>query len=426
MSKFLLPLSACLLLGCGGHAAAGSPAPASPASAAVEIKSTGFVPDANMARSDLPEDSKWKRAPLFASDADFEAADKETAANVQARAAMKGTLSDPANLSKCLKLYFSTRLTANRMTLYAQTRLVTDQKSPEKNAMNDRALSRFADFMAGTAFIRQEILAYSPEALEKAIASDDVLKENAPYLHEIHRRKARVLTPEAERILGLAGDNLWAEIDLNELPGQHEKTFDAVMGDIKWPTITDAEGKEVQLTLSNYAVYRASPDRRVRKETVEKFFGTLHQFQDTLAATLVGQLSQNVLFARARGYNTALEAYLDKDNIDTAIYTSLISSINENLKPLHRYVALRKKVMGLDELHFYDLYTRMIPSSEVKYSFDDAREILPKALAPLGESYISVLKTALDPKEGWIDLYPHQNKESGAFFLSGILCPVVN
>lgn len=409
MSRFLLPLSACILLGCSAHAT--SATAATPAN-------SGFTPDANMERSALPADSKWNLAPLFADDAAFEAAAKTIAANIESLAAMKGTLSDPAKLEACLKLYFDTRLTANRMTLYAQTRLVTDQKSTERNAMNDRALKAFADFMAATAFIRQEVLAYDREALDKAIAGSAALKEYAPWLHEVYRRKSRVLSPESERILGLAGDNLWAEIDLNELPSQHEKTFDALMGDIRWPTITDAEGKEVQLTLSNYAVYRASPDRRVRKETVEKFFGTLKQHQDALASSLVGQFALNVFFARSRGYDTALDAYLDKDNIDTAVYRSLIDAINANLGPLHRYVALRKKVMKLDELHFYDLYTPMVPASQEKIPYSAAREILPKALAPLGKDYIKVLKTALDPKEGWVDLYPHKDKESGAFSCS--------
>lgn len=414
MSRFLLPLSACILLGCSAHATNASAA----APSAAVSKAADFTPDANLERSALPDASKWNLAPLFESDDAFKASIGTVAKNIDAMVAMKGSLSDPANLSKCLKLYFETRLTANRMTLYAQTRLVTDQKSPERNAMNDQALKAFGDFMAATAFIRQEVLAYDDAALDAAIAKDPVLKENAPYIREIRRRKSRVLSPEGERLLGMAGDNLWAEIDLNELPSQHEKTFDALMGDIKWPTITDAEGKTVQLTLSNYAVYRASPDRRVRKETVEKFFGTLRQHEDALASALVGQFGLNVFFARSRGYDTALDAYLDKDNIDTAVYRSLIDAINANLKPLHRYVALRKKVMKLDDLHFYDLYTQMVPSSKEVIPYSAAQEILPKALAPLGKEYVTVLKTALDPKEGWVDLYPHKDKESGAFSCS--------
>ena len=408
MSRFLLPVSALVLLGCGAHAA----------NATAPSAAAGFSPDANLARSALPAESKWNLAPLFVDDAAFAVADAEVEAGIARIQALQGKLAAPAELARGLDLYFDTRLTANKLTLYAQTRLVTDQKSTERQTMNDRALRRFADFMAATAFVRQEVLAYDAAALERAIAETPALARHAHYLREIHRRKARVLSPEAERILGLAGDNLWAEIDLNELPSAHEKTFDALLADIAWPTITDAEGKRVQLTLSNYAVYRASPDRRVRQETVEKFFGTLRQHQDALAATLSGQLELNVFFARARGYPTALDAYLDKDDIDTAVYRSLISAINANLAPLHRYVALRKKVMGLDELHFYDLYTPMVAGDRTEYPYAAAREILPQALAPLGADYVKVLTTALDPREGWIDLYPHRDKESGAFSCS--------
>ena len=411
MSRLLLPFSALMLLGCSAHVA-------SAAAPRASDESAGFVPDANMARSALPAESKWNLAPLFVDDAAFAVASAQVEANIAALAAFQGKLATSEALAKCLDLYFDTRLLANKMTLYAQARLVTDQKSSERLTMNDLALKRFADFMAATSFIRQEVLAYDSAALDKAIEESPALAAHAHYLREIHRRKARVLSPEAERILGLAGDNLWAEIDLNELPSAHERAFGALLSNIRWPTITDAEGKEVQLTLSNYAVYRASPDRRVRRETVEKFFGTLRQHQDTFASTLSGQLGLNVFFARARGYQTALEAYLDKDNIDTAVYRSLISAINDNLAPLHRYVALRKKVMGLDELHFYDLYTPMVAGDRSEYPYAAAREILPKALAPLGREYVEVLTQALDPKEGWIDLYPHRDKESGAFSCS--------
>ncbi len=411
MSKFFLPVSALVLFGCSAHVTAAAPSPGA-------AQPGGFVPDANMARSALPAESKWNLAPLFADEASFAAASAQVEANIARLAALQGKLAAPDALANCLDLYFDTRLLANKMTLYAQTRLVTDQKSTERMIMNDLALKRFADFMAATAFIRQEVLAYDAAALDKAIAESPALARHAHYLREIHRRKARVLSPEAERILGLAGDNLWAEIDLNELPSAHEKAFDALLADIRWPTISDAEGRQVQLTLSNYAVYRASPDRRVRQETVEKFFGTLRQHQDAFAATLGGQLGLNVFFARARGYETALEAYLDKDNIDTAVYRALISAINDNLAPLHRYVALRKKVMGLDELHFYDLYTPMVAGDRAEYPYEAARQILPKALAPLGREYVEVLSQALDPKEGWIDLYPHRDKQSGAFSCS--------
>jgi oligoendopeptidase F len=294
-------------------------------------------------------------------------------------------------------------------------RFVAEQKNTKLQAMEDRALKAFQDFMAASAFIRQEVLAMDDATVQAAYAKEPKLLEYKPYLDEILRRRSRVLDPTAERVLSLAGDNLWAELDLNEIPSDHEKTFDAALSDIQLPTITDENGKTVQLTLSSFPKYRSSPDRRVRKEAVEKFFATLRQYEHVFAGTLSGQFSFDIFLARARGYQTALDAYLDKDNIDTAVYKQLISAINANLAPLHRYVKLRKQLMGLDDLHIYDLYTPMVPSVDMKFPYSEALKIIPAALKPLGDDYLKVLKTGLDPEQGWLDLYPHKEKQSGAF-----------
>jgi oligoendopeptidase F len=208
---------------------------------------------------------------------------------------------------------------------------------------------------------------------------------------------------------------LWAEIDLNELPSDHQKTFGAMLSDIPLPTITDETEKSVQLTLSSYPRYRRSPDRNVRREAVEKVLATLRTYQHISAGTLAGQANTSIFFARARGYDRALDAYLDMENIDPAVYHSLIAAVRANLGPLHRYVELRKKVLGLQDLHLYDLYTPLVPSTEMTLSYDRSVETLKKGLAPLGEEYVRVLSEGLDPANGWIDLYPHQDKESGAF-----------
>ncbi len=172
------------------------------------------------------------------------------------------------------------------------------------------------------------------------------------------------------------------------------------------------------MTLSSYARFRASPDRRVREEAVAAFFATLREFQHAFAATLAGQFGLDVLYARARGYDTALQAYLDKDNIPVAVYDNLITAVNANLEPLHRYVELRRKVLGLDDLHVYDLYVPMVAAAEMDVPFAKATEILPEALAPLGDKYVDLLKHGLDPRNGWIDVFPSDDKESGAFSAS--------
>jgi oligoendopeptidase F len=190
------------------------------------------------------------------------------------------------------------------------------------------------------------------------------------------------------------------------------------MTDIPWPEITDEDGQKVQLNLANYGRYRASADRDVRRGAVEAMFGTLRQFQHALAATLAGQFQLDVDFARARGYDTALEAYLDKDNIALAVYKNLVATINENLPLLHRYVDLRKKALGLDEIHLYDLYIPLAEGVDVEVPFPEARSLIRAALEPLGEDYGRALAVGLDPANGWMDLYPHTDKRSGAFSAS--------
>jgi oligoendopeptidase F len=270
----------------------------------------------------------------------------------------------------------------------------------------------------GAGFIRREVLALDERAMAAAYKAEPKLEQYRPYFDELRRRRQRVLGVDGERVLSLAGDNLWAEIDLNELPSDIENVFKSFRSDIVLPTLQDESGKTVQLSLSSYNKLRASSDRRVRRDAVEALLGTLRKYENTFAATLGGQMRLDVMYSKARGYDTALAAYLDKDNIDTAVYKNLISTINANLKPLHRYVSLRKKLLGVDEMHLYDLYAPIIPSARPTFPYPQALEILPQALAPLGEEYVAALKTGLDSRNGWIDVYPHKDKDSGAFSVS--------
>jgi len=371
-----------------------------------------------MERSQIPDTYKWKLEPIFADDAAFEASLSAMTKDRAMLASYQGKLSKPSELLACLELYFQTRLQTNKLTLYGNLRFDSHQKDTQTQALHEKSLDAMNALMAAASFIRQEILALDDAAVAKAYAAEPGLSKYKPYVDEVRRRRAHVLGAEAEKVLTLAEDNLWAEIDLNELPSDHEKTFKGLLADIPLPKIHDETNQEVQLTLSSFVKYRGSSDRRVRKEAVDALFGTLHQYRHALAGTLSGQIRRNVFLARARGYNTALEAYLHKDDIDPAVYKNLVSTIHANLAPLHRYMALRKRTMGVDELRIYDLYTPMVETVKTQFTYEQARDVLPKALAPLGEDYLSVLRQGLDPGNGWIDVYPHRDKDSGAFSAS--------
>ncbi len=386
--------------------------------AALAAGTTLFKPDASMERAAVPEGYRWKLDGLFKDDAAFLEALTASAAEVEAVAAHKGKLADPAVLRTALDAYFKARLNLNRITLYANLRQDSATKDPTALGNNERAQKAMASFQAATSFIRQEVLAIPDATLDAALKADPALNAYRPYLDEFRRRKSRVLSADGERVLALAGDNLWAEIDLNEIPSEHEKTFHAALSDMPLPKVKDAAGQDVQVTLANYPGLRANADRRVRADTVSALFGTLRQFQDVYASTLAGQVGFNIMLARSRGYSTALEAYLDKDNIDPAVYKNLVSSIRANLKPLHRYVELRKKVMGLPELRIHDLYTPLLKGAETVFSWEESVRILPDALAVLGPDYAKALKAGLAPGAGWVDVYPHKDKASGAFCAS--------
>jgi oligoendopeptidase F len=377
-----------------------------------------YTPDANVDRSAIPEIYRWDLSPLFASDEAWEEARLELLAKIPGLEAYDGKLADPGALRACLELYFQLHSDANFVTLYANLRQSTALSEEAANAMVQRSLAAMDELMRAAAFIRREVLTLPAESLDAAYAAVPALATYRPYLDNLRRRSDRLLSPEAERVMSLLGDNLWAEIDLNEIPSSLEDAFGALLTDIQWPEITDENGEQVQLTLSNYARYRASANRSVRRGAVEALFGTLREYEQTLAATLGGQFELDVAYARARGYDTALEAYLDKDNIAPAVYDNLVSTINANLPLLHRYVELRKKALGLDEIHFYDLYIPMVEGVEIEVPFAEARTTILAALEPLGADYGRALAEGLDPANGWMDLYPHRDKRSGAFSAS--------
>ena len=377
-----------------------------------------YEPDANHTRDQIPDVYKWSLDQLYPS---VEAWEQEMSAlgdEIGQLERFQGRLDQPRAMGECLALYFGLHDRASHLTQYANLALDSELTNEVLQTRQQRSLNLMNELMAAAGFMRGELLALDDATMARAYEHEHGPGEYRDYLENLRRRKSRVLGDEAERVLQLAGDNLWAEIDLNEIPSPLESTFGALMSNIQWPMVHDADGNEVQLTLSNLGRFRSSSDRAVRAEAMAAMFATLRQFQHSFAATLGGQFQLDVAFARARGYDTALEAYLDKDGLDTAVHDNLIAAVNANLAPLHRYVELRRQVLGLDDIHIYDLYVPMVEAAEMDVPYAEAMEILPRAMAPLGKSYGELLTTGLDPQNGWIDVYPSDIKDSGAFSAS--------
>jgi oligoendopeptidase F len=372
-------------------------------------------PDPSAERDAIPDVYKWDLTTLYEDEAAWEADIEVARAQLKGLAEYRGTLADPAQLTTCLDLYFDIHESASRTLLYASLRGTTAATDPTAAAMEQRAQQLQTDLMDGASFIRVELLALTDEQLEKAYKKQPGLEAYRRYIEDIARRRDRVLSPDAEAVLAQLGDNLWAEVDLNELHSPPELAFQAMMADIQWPMVHDEAGNEVQLSVPLYGRLRASEDRTVRMEAADAVFGTLRTYQDVFAATLAGQDGLDVSYARARGYDTALEAYLDKDNLEVSVYENLVTTVNENLEPLHRYVSLRKRVLGVDELRFADMFPPIVEGVEREIPYPEARETILTALAPLGEDYVGLVAASTDPERGMIDVYPHDGKRSGAF-----------
>lgn len=426
---------------CGCNQSCPAPEPCPAIEACHEIESESAHPTATQEKENMPEvapenqaaagakvgvksrseiDPKylWKKDRLFASWNDFQAALNQMP-NEIAKIGECDHFDSAESLKNCLDLYFKIHTDINKMTLYTNMTVDTEP-SPETKIGQQKAGAMLNDFMDKAQVVRKALLKLDQDTLDKYMAEDEGLKQHESYIKNIMRRANRVLSDDAERVLSLAGDVLWAEIDLNEIHSISEEVFDAMLSEMDLPVIKDESGNPVQLTLSNYTKYRRSNDRNIRKAAVDGLMDTLKKYEDVLANAYIGQLKNDILFARARKYDTALEAYLDKDDIPVDIYKNLLSTVEANLEPLHRYVALRKKILKLDQVHLYDMYIPLTESNAPAktYTYDEATNLITTALAPLGEDYISRLKQEMDLEKGSIDLLPYADKTSGAYSCS--------
>lgn len=372
------------------------------------------VPDGNADRADIPDQYKWKLSDLYVDDLAWAEARAAATAELEGLARYHGRLGDPEALASYLGSYFQLEVDINRLTLYPYLQKITETTNQEYIARHESALNLTNMIMEEGATMRQAILAMSPDEMAAAYRAAPELEEFRPAIESLHRRSGRVLGAEAERVLSLAGDILWAAIDLNELPSSSEKAFAALQSELPLPSIKDEAGEQVQMTLANYPRLRSSVDRRVRRDAVAALFGTLKGLENTLAATLGGQAQFSVFLARSRGYDSALEAYLDRDRLDPSVYHTLIDTVRAHAPALHRYVELRKRVMSLDDLHLYDLYVPMVEGVDRDIPYAEGASMMLESMAPLGEEYRDTVRWLLDPATGCVDVLPSRDKDSGA------------
>lgn len=356
-------------------------------------------------RSDVPAEYKWRLEDMYPTDNDWEADVQKVKQLTEKIAAMKGSLATSGKqLLAVLTLQDELLKTLDQVYVYARMRRDEDNANSKYQGLTDRATSLSTQVYGSISYIQPEILAISTEDLQAWIKEVEGLEHYRILLEEITRFKPHTLSAEEEALLA----------NMSELASSPSKIFGMLNNaDMKFPMITDESGEEVELTKGRYTQFMESKDRRVRKEAFEALYSTYGKFRNTIAASLTSAIKGDVFYARTRKYPSALYAALFADNVELPVYDNLIATIHEHLPLMHRYIALRKKLLGVDELHMYDLYVPIVPETDMKIPYDQAVSTIKEALHPLGEEYGRILEEGFS--NGWIDVHENEGKTSGAY-----------
>ncbi|MCG0239001.1 MAG: oligoendopeptidase F [Firmicutes bacterium] len=356
-------------------------------------------------REEIPEQYRWDLERIFPSDEAWEQEYQAVESLIPRLQAYQGTLAQSAaRLLECLRLRDEIGQRVETLYAYASMRKDEDNTVARYQALHDRAVGLYSRATAAMAFIRPEILAIPDDRLEQFLAEEPGLAVYRFHLEDIRREREHVRSPEVEALLAQAAE-------IAHSPAIIFSMLDNA--DIKFPTVRDEEGNEVELTKGRYLRLMESQDRRVRRDAFMALYGTYRKYINTLAASLAASVKKDVFYARARNYRSSLEAALFRDNIPVSVYHNLIATVRKNLPVLHRYMAVRKRLLGLDELHMYDIYVPLVRGVDRKIPYEEAAETVAAALAPLGEEYVSALREGL--RSRWIDVYETAGKTSGAY-----------
>lgn len=366
-------------------------------------------------RSEIREQDKWAIHDIYATDELWEEDLKKAKSFVPVYAGYVGKLGqDAKTLLAYLKMEEEVAVLADALGNYAMRRSDEDARVSKYQAMAASVMSAYVELSSASSFATPEIMAISDETMERFYAECPELERYRRYLKDIRRRRAHVLTPAEEKLLAAAGEMANAPDTIYGMLTDADLTF---------PDVADAEGILHPLSQGTYISYMESSDRVLRKNAFEALYHTYGSFKNAISAVLSAQVKQLQYFAQARKYESSLEASLDATNVPTAVYTNLIEAVHKNLDKMYRYVDLRKKLLGVEELHMYDLYTPLVAGVDKKTPIDEAKKNVYDALAPLGDEYRKILQEGFDNR--WIDIYENAGKRSGAYSAGARVHPYV-
>ena len=345
----------------------------------------------------------WRLEDMVATDALWQERLTEALADCDAFGRYAGALGEsPEALLAALEALFALDERVTRLTTYAHMRRDEDNANPTYQGMAERSVALCVRYASATAFVSPELLAAADSVRAWMDGAD--FAPYRRYLYEVLRGAPHTLSPEGEGLLSLMG----------EVTGAPETIFSMLHdADMTFPEIDDGQGGRVRITSGRYIPLLESPDRAVRKAAYEGYYDSFAQVKNTMAATFAASLKKDAFLARARKYPSALAMSLDADEVPEAVYTSLIEAVHAHLPAMYRYVDLRKRALGLEEIHMYDLYTHIVDEVEMEIPYEKAWDMVLEALAPLGEDYRKLLLQAR--AGGWVDVYENEGKTSGAY-----------
>ena len=366
-------------------------------------------------RSEVPEEMTWNLKDMFESDQAW-MAEYETMKEFPAKiAAFQGTLARSAqDLLAWFRLQDEIELRLSVLMGYASCKGDEDTGNSFYQDVRGKAMNVYVSIASAAAFATPEIMAIADETLDRFYAQQPELETYRRSLYQIRRRKDHILSPAEERLLASAGEMANASENIAGVFRNADQIF---------PDVTDSQGNVHPLTDATFVPLLTSPDRELRRRAFETYYKQLGQYKNTIAATLDGQFKQLCFFSNARHYDSTIQASLDATEVPVPVYMNLIEAVHNNLDKMYRYVALRKKLLGVDELHFYDVYTPLLKDVDKHIPYEQAKQTVYDALAPLGDDYRTILKNGFDHR--WIDVYQNEGKRSGAYSAGTVVHPYV-
>jgi oligoendopeptidase F len=361
-------------------------------------------------RSKIPDKYKWNLAEIYPDDEAWRKEREKLVAELPRVGQFRGRLAEsPRVLLECLETISALGKEYARLYCYASMHSDEDTRNARYLAMEQEMSQIGSDFAARTSFLQPEILQVGREMIDRFITEEPTLEIFRHGLDDVLRRKEHTGTEGEEKIIADAG--LMADA-----PNSIYSVFSNA--DFPSPEVILQDGKKVKLDKAAFSLYKSAPNREDRRQVFAAYFGKLNEYRRTFGTQLYAEIKKNIFYKKARRYQSCLHRALDANNIPVEVYHGLMDTVRANLDTFHRYLALRKRLLGVDELHYYDLYAPIVSTVDLQYTIEEAQQHILASLEPLGSEYVDVARTSFSSR--WVDVFPNEGKRSGAYSNGGV------